>query len=55
MVMDYPIYEEKRLVGKAQRLRLVTAVDTDRYHHGHHIVPTHRKAYIAKKVIKPTR
>ena len=49
MVMDYPTYEEKSWVRKAQRLRLGTAVDTDWYQHGHQVILTHSKGLYRQK------
>ena len=55
MVMDYPSYDEKKKMGlqklgpQSPSLRLGAAVDTDRYHHGHHVIPTHSKGLYRQK------
>ena len=59
MVIDYLSYEEKKLDSQklgsqklgpqSPSLRLGAAVDTDRYHHGHHVILTHRKVLYRQK------
>ena len=52
---EVPYLRREKMCSKSPAARLGTAVDTNRYHHGHQIIPTHRKAHITERVIKPTR